>query len=165
MQQIIGSGQAQLRNACFTLCLENIDDCACEPLRITDIHPRHHECTYFPDDCTCGEFALNVCIPLDIALTDSRGCRVCAASSITVRVPMRFLCNARDICQQQFIICAQVRPSMLCRISCKNSVQVHLDVCVQAWAVRCRALQTPLCPDVCPPAPPLYPQPCRPLCR
>ena len=89
------------------------------------------------------------------------GCRFEGCSSIEVPVTVRLGCGAER--GAQYVACAHVRLARGGESAPCDCVQTALDVCVQAWAVCCRAMAAPgQCAPECPPPLPLYPQPCRP---
>lgn len=161
MQQIVGSGRTQLRCERFSLPLCGVPASLCPPLRVLDV------CASGPCEevgrsfCGCGGVELRVRIPLSVTLCDQRGCRFEGCSSIEVPVTVRLGCGAER--GAQYVACAHVRLARGGESAPCDCVQAALDVCVQAWAVCCRAMAAPgQCAPECPPPLPLYPRPCRP---
>lgn len=165
MQQIVGSGRVQLRCERFSLPLCGLPECVCPPLRVLEVcvSGACEGMGRTTGAACCGAppaIQANVRIPLRVTLCDQRGCRFDACSSLEISVPMR-LCRGADAAVQD-VFCAHVRLARGGEAAPADCIQTLLDVCVQAWAVRCRVLCGQGCVPDYPPQLPLYPQPCYP---
>ena len=159
MQQIIASGQQQLRCEPFCLSLGPLPRNLLPPLSVTCVNvsgtvrvqEQHSDC------CTGRVTAV---IPLAVTLCDSRGQTHVTSSEISVCVPLHTP-GSLNPSGAQYLASASV--SLSCHAPCEDGMQpvcVSLDVCAQVFLVQLRPMYAPsACAPVCPDLP-LYPPPC-----